>query len=359
MRENLDAEGRSKPLTTDFENAVRTLGGDVDDPDLRNAEMLPTDDGSSDEPPKDNGDVSTPQWLFDYCNELAIKACGEPITLDVAAADWNHKCERYFTEADDGLTQAWDAKADWCNPPYSPTIIESFVRKALAATKHGTTTMCLIPSWNYPYLDLCERYGQIHRICNPLVFRRQDGSTTTLNNGFHSSSLVIVVFGPTIQPGFGLPIRKGDTPKDDLTTIKKAIANIVTNQLWGLHTVSIQTPDAQGSTTLTTGWFVWERGYKGEPALHWIGESQTDIRHRPEPPLAHCDTAAITNGENKRLSALRMFVEAISQSGQTQQHVRWLWETGMGFPAQQFDTCLALLPESHRALWESLAKQSV
>jgi len=32
-------------------------------------------------------------------------------------------------------------------------------------------------------------------------------------------------------------------------------------------------PNAQGSTTLTTGWFVWERGYSGEPVLRWISES--------------------------------------------------------------------------------------
>ncbi len=32
-------------------------------------------------------------------------------------------------------------------------------------------------------------------------------------------------------------------------------------------------PDAQGSTTLTTGWFVWERAYRGEPVLRWISES--------------------------------------------------------------------------------------
>ena len=29
-------------------------------------------------------------------------------------------------------------------------------------------------------------------------------------------------------------------------------------------------PDAQGSTTLTTGWFVWERGCRVEPVLRWL-----------------------------------------------------------------------------------------
>ena len=130
--------------------------------------------------PKLSGDVSTSQWLVDRCKRLAIEACGEPPTLDVAAADWNHKCARYFTEAIDGLKQAWDTKAVWCNPPYSATIIEAFVRKALDAAQRGTTSIFLVPWWNYPYLDLCERHGRIHRICSPVTFTRQDGTTLTM-----------------------------------------------------------------------------------------------------------------------------------------------------------------------------------
>jgi phage N-6-adenine-methyltransferase len=160
------------------------------------------------DPPKDNGGYATPRWLFSHCNRLAIAACGEPITLDVAAAAWNAKCERYFTEEDDGLTKPWDVKASWCNPPYSATIIESFVRKAIDAARHGTTTICLLPWWSYPFMDLCERHGRIHRVCNPVSFRRQDGSPLTLNNGFHTTSLVVVVFGPTVRAGFGTPIRR-------------------------------------------------------------------------------------------------------------------------------------------------------
>jgi hypothetical protein len=114
-------------------------------------------------------------------------------------------------------------------------------------------------------------------------------------------------------------------------------------------------PNSQGSTTLTTGWFVWERGYIGEPVVRWLPESQTDTRHRPEPSLVLCDTTAITNSEDKPLSALRIFIEAINNSGHTQAHVRWLWKNGMGFSAEQFDTYLALLPESHKAMWELLA----
>jgi phage N-6-adenine-methyltransferase len=42
-------------------------------------------------------------------------------TLDVAAAPHNAKCERFYTRADDGLTQSWQGSGEriWCNPPYS------------------------------------------------------------------------------------------------------------------------------------------------------------------------------------------------------------------------------------------------
>jgi hypothetical protein len=200
-------------LGTAFKKIAK-LGGNC--PETTNKGDTPT--GAADEelpkddtPPKDSGDVSTPRWLFDRCNELAVAVCGEPITLDVAAADWNHKCDRYFTKEDDALTKVWDAKAAWCNSPYTAPIIESLVRKAIDESKRGTTTFCLVPSWNYPYHDLCEQHGRIHRICSPVTFQRQDGSPLTLNNGFRTTSLIVAVFGPTIQPGFGEPIRKHDS----------------------------------------------------------------------------------------------------------------------------------------------------
>lgn len=43
----------------------------------------------------------TPQWLFDSLNEKYH------FTLDSAASDENHKCSKYFTKEDDGLSQDW------------------------------------------------------------------------------------------------------------------------------------------------------------------------------------------------------------------------------------------------------------
>lgn len=170
--------------------------------------------GDADAPLSDNGGASTPQWLFDYCNQLAVQACGEPITLDVAAAPWNHKCERYFTEEQDGRTQPWDAKAVWLNCPYNVRLIDAFVKKAISEkNERGTTTIALLPDWGgYDYMDLCEKHGRIHRIKGPVVFTREDGSTFPMNCGFRSTVVKVVVFGPNVRPGFGKPIIKnGDT----------------------------------------------------------------------------------------------------------------------------------------------------
>ena len=49
-------------------------------------------------------DWVTPDWLF---NKLDREF---HFGLDAAASDLNHKCEKYFTEADDGLKQKWGGR---------------------------------------------------------------------------------------------------------------------------------------------------------------------------------------------------------------------------------------------------------
>ena len=66
-------------------------------------------------------------------------------TLDACATAENHKCERYFTEQDDGLTQNWKGETVFCNPPYSK--IAQWVKKAWKeGRKEGTTVVLLIPA---------------------------------------------------------------------------------------------------------------------------------------------------------------------------------------------------------------------
>ena len=44
---------------------------------------------------------STPQWLFDRLNNIFS------FTLDACADETNHKCDKYFTENQNGLCQQW------------------------------------------------------------------------------------------------------------------------------------------------------------------------------------------------------------------------------------------------------------
>lgn len=66
-------------------------------------------------------------------------------TLDVCASDTNHKVKRYFTVADDALSESWDDEVCWMNPPYGKSI-GKWIEKAYNESKKGATVVCLIPS---------------------------------------------------------------------------------------------------------------------------------------------------------------------------------------------------------------------
>lgn len=82
---------------------------------------------------------STPQSFF---NELDREF---HFDLDAAASKENHKCSRYFTIQDDGITQNWGGCRVFCNPPYSQ--IEKWAAKAFYETKQDNTlVVMLIPA---------------------------------------------------------------------------------------------------------------------------------------------------------------------------------------------------------------------
>ena len=64
--------------------------------------------------------------------------------LDVCALPATAKCLRYFTPADDGLTQTWDGVC-WMNPPYGRKISD-WMRKAFEESLRGCTVVCLVPA---------------------------------------------------------------------------------------------------------------------------------------------------------------------------------------------------------------------
>ena len=68
-------------------------------------------------------------------------------TIDVAADANNHKCERFYTEHENGLVQNWGGETVWLNPPYSSRQQDEWVKKAAAESqKPETTVVMLLPA---------------------------------------------------------------------------------------------------------------------------------------------------------------------------------------------------------------------
>lgn len=83
----------------------------------------------------------TPQKLFDDLDAEFH------FTLDAAASDENHKCERYYTQEEDGLQQNWGGETVFCNPPYGNKETGLWTEKCCReGQKPGTTVVLLIPA---------------------------------------------------------------------------------------------------------------------------------------------------------------------------------------------------------------------
>lgn len=84
---------------------------------------------------------ATPQDFFERLNrEFNFE-------LDPCSDGHNAKCDRYFTQEDDGLMQDWAGVAIsvFMNPPYG-RVIGDWIRKAYEESRKGATVVALIPS---------------------------------------------------------------------------------------------------------------------------------------------------------------------------------------------------------------------
>jgi phage N-6-adenine-methyltransferase len=63
-------------------------------------------------------------------------------TLDAAASDANHLCEKYYTRQSDGLLRPWTGERVWCNPPYSR--LEPWVAKAWSEMRGGCELVVML-----------------------------------------------------------------------------------------------------------------------------------------------------------------------------------------------------------------------
>jgi len=99
---------------------------------------------------------STPKDFFEQVNRVF------DFDIDVCATQENAKCEKFFTESDDGLSKEWKGTC-WMNPPYGRDI-KHWVKKAyISARIHKSTVVCLLPArvdtkWWHDYCCKAEVY---------------------------------------------------------------------------------------------------------------------------------------------------------------------------------------------------------
>jgi phage N-6-adenine-methyltransferase len=85
-------------------------------------------------------DWSTPQKFYDRLDTRF------GFTLDPCADSWNHKCGKFYTTAEDGLSKNWQGETVFCNPPYGREI-KGWIKKCYEESlKPDTTVVMLIPS---------------------------------------------------------------------------------------------------------------------------------------------------------------------------------------------------------------------
>ena len=98
----------------------------------------------------------TPQDLFDELNKEFS------FTLDPCATRENAKCDKYYTEEDNGLIQDWSNDIVFMNPPYGREI-PKWIEKAFYESERGSIVVCLVPArtdtrywWDYifPYAEI-------------------------------------------------------------------------------------------------------------------------------------------------------------------------------------------------------------
>jgi site-specific DNA-methyltransferase (adenine-specific) len=84
-------------------------------------------------------DWATPQAFYDALDRAFF------FTLDPCASDENHKCDKYYTEKDDGLSKSWQGESVFVNNPYSDT--KTWTAKCAAeGKKPNTTVVQLLPA---------------------------------------------------------------------------------------------------------------------------------------------------------------------------------------------------------------------
>lgn len=135
---------------------------------------------------------ATPWSLFDPLNRRFR------FTLDVCASEHNHKCDKYFTEAQNGLLRPWAPSTCWCNPPYAQ--VEAWLEKGWDEARAGATVVFLLQAhtdtqWFRKYAVR----GDLWFVSGRVRFKPPRGFTGKETGPSFAS--MIVVFTPALATG--------------------------------------------------------------------------------------------------------------------------------------------------------------
>lgn len=113
-------------------------------------------------------------------------------TLDPCSTPQTAKCDKYFTQEDDGLMQDWEGHKVFMNPPYGRGI-DKWLKKAFdEGGKPHTTVVCLIPArtdtkyWH----NYCMKADEVYFVKGRLKFSDQGSAPFP--------SAVVVFRGPPV-----------------------------------------------------------------------------------------------------------------------------------------------------------------
>tara|TARA_Y100001970_G_scaffold265923_1_gene354023 strand:+ start:280 stop:768 length:489 start_codon:yes stop_codon:yes gene_type:complete len=136
----------------------------------------------------------TPQSFYDKLDRLFN------FTLDPCANYANHKCDKYYTMEDDGLSKSWAGETVFVNPPYSD--VGKWVQKSYEeARDNGTTVAMLIPArtdTKYWHDYIMKGATTIYFVKGRLKFQKDDGLGM---NSAPFPSAVVVFGGYSWAPG--------------------------------------------------------------------------------------------------------------------------------------------------------------
>jgi phage N-6-adenine-methyltransferase len=155
----------------------------------------------------------TPKYIFDYFNDMY------QFDLDPCASQENALCDKFYTEADNGLTKSWANHTVFMNPPYGQGVIDKWVEKAFREVLDwNATVVCLLPSrtdtdwfWNY-----CVE-GQVYFLNKRIKFIPENGSKIKKRSSAPFPSM-IVIFEP-IEDRRGVIVLKSNSVRNDVFSL--------------------------------------------------------------------------------------------------------------------------------------------